>query len=136
VESTWRSSCARLRRPATARVCRSGPAAVVPNPLICHGVLAPRARWRERVVADGRVLPEPTAATEPLAAAPDDAGVKPTRAPGPGRLWLSCTGRLPLMSWRARRLGLIGTLHGSAVIRTILAHVGSAPQGRAAALPP
>src|SRR6266852_3201650 len=55
-------------------------AAMTPRPetnlLICHGVLAPRARWRERVVAYGRVLPEPTAA--PLAAGPDDAGVKPT----------------------------------------------------------
>jgi hypothetical protein len=29
------------------------------NLLICHGVLAPRARSRERVVAYGRVLPSP-----------------------------------------------------------------------------
>jgi hypothetical protein len=49
-------------------------AAMTPRPetnlLICHGVLAPRARWRERVVSYGRVLPEPTAA---LAPAPDGA---------------------------------------------------------------
>jgi len=49
-------------------------AAITPRPetnlLICHGVLAPRARWRARVVAYGRVLPEPTAA---LAPAPDGA---------------------------------------------------------------
>ena len=40
-------------------------AAMTPRPetnlLICHGVLAPRARWRERVVAYGRVAAEPTA---------------------------------------------------------------------------
>ena len=44
-------------------------AAMTPRPetnlLICHGVLASRARWRERVVAYGRVLPEPTAAAPP-----------------------------------------------------------------------
>ena len=46
-------------------------AAMTPRPetnlLICHGVLAPRARWRERVVAYGRVAPEPTASAAPLA---------------------------------------------------------------------
>ena len=40
-------------------------AAMTPRPetnlLICHGLLAPRARWRERVVVHGRVAPEPTA---------------------------------------------------------------------------
>ena len=49
-------------------------AAMTPRPetnlLICHGVLAPRARWRGRVAAYGRVLPEATAA---LAPAPDGA---------------------------------------------------------------
>ena len=49
-------------------------AAMTPRPetnlLICHGVLAPRARWRERVVAYGRVAPEPTAATAPRARRP------------------------------------------------------------------
>ena len=57
-------------------------AALTPRPetnlFICHGVLAPRAWWRERVVAYGRVLPEPTASAAPLAGGPDDAGVKPT----------------------------------------------------------
>jgi hypothetical protein len=46
-------------------------AAMTPRPetnlLICHGLLAARARWRERVVAYGRVAPEPTASTPPLA---------------------------------------------------------------------
>src|ERR1700730_6012810 len=50
-------------------------AAMTPRPetnlLICHGVLAPRARWRARVVVYGRPVPEPTAATAPQAAGPD-----------------------------------------------------------------
>ncbi len=110
-------------------------AAITPRPetnlLICHGVLAPRARWRERVVAYGRVLPEPTASAAPLAAGLDDAGVKPTP-----RAWtwaalmhrafsidvLAC----PLCGGRLR---LIATLHDPAVIRKILAHVGIAPSG-------
>jgi hypothetical protein len=54
-------------------------AAMTPRPetnlLLCHGALALRARWRERVVAYGRVLPKPTASA-PLAAGLDDAGVK------------------------------------------------------------
>jgi hypothetical protein len=57
--------------------------AVVPRPetnlLICHGLLAPRARWRERVVAYGRVEP---ASTPPPAAGPDEAG-----APSTARGW-------------------------------------------------
>jgi len=46
-------------------------AAMTPRPetdlLIYHGVLAPRARSRGRVVVYGRRVPEPTAATAPLA---------------------------------------------------------------------
>jgi hypothetical protein len=49
-------------------------AAMTPRPetnrLICHGVLAPRARWRARVVACGRAAPEPTAWAPPLTAGP------------------------------------------------------------------
>src|SRR5262245_5622348 len=49
-------------------------AAITPRPdtnlLICHGVLAPRACWRKRVVAYGRVEPEPTASGPPRAAGP------------------------------------------------------------------
>jgi hypothetical protein len=45
-------------------------AALTPRPetnlLICHGVLAPRARWRGRVVVSGRPGSEPTASTAPL----------------------------------------------------------------------
>jgi hypothetical protein len=46
-------------------------AAMTPRPetnlRICHGLLAPRARWRERVVAYGRVAAEPAASTASLA---------------------------------------------------------------------
>ena len=64
-------------------------AAMTPRPetnlLICHGVLAPRARWRRRVVAYGRVAPDPTS------------------APGPGRP--SCTGPSALTCWRVYPVG-------------------------------
>jgi hypothetical protein len=47
-------------------------AAITPRPetnlLICHGLLAPRARWRPRMVAYGRVAPEPTALAPALVA--------------------------------------------------------------------
>jgi hypothetical protein len=110
-------------------------AAMTPRPetnlLICHGVLAPRAGWRDRVVAYGRVAAEPTALAPPLAADPE--GTKVRSSP---RAW----------SWAALmhrafaidvlacphcggRLRLIGTLHDPAVIRKILAHVGLAPSG-------
>ena len=108
-------------------------AAMTPRPetnlLICHGVLAPRARWRERVVAYGRVLPEPTAA--PLAAGPDDAGVKPTpRAWTWAALMLRAFAIDVLACPRCGgRLRLIATLHDPAVIRKILTHVGLGPSG-------
>jgi hypothetical protein len=103
------------------------------NLLICHGVLAPRARWRARVVVYGRPGPEPTASTAPLAAGPDGTGVKPANCP---RAW----------SWAALmhrafgidvlacaqcggRLRLIATLHDPAVIRKILAHLALSHSG-------
>jgi hypothetical protein len=111
-------------------------AAMTPRPetnlLICHGVLAPRARWRGRVVVYGRPGPEPTASTAPLAAGPNGTGVK-TASP---RAW----------SWAALmhrafgidvlacahcggRLRLIATLHDPAVIRKILAHLALSHSG-------
>jgi hypothetical protein len=111
-------------------------AAMTPRPetnlLICHGVLAPRARWRARVVTYGRPAPEPTASTAPLTGDPDGTGVK-TASP---RAW----------SWAALmhrafgidvlacahcggRLRLIATLHDPAVIRTILAHLALSHSG-------
>jgi hypothetical protein len=96
------------------------------NQLICHGVLAPHARWRERVVASGRVLPEPTASAAPLAAGPHDAGVKPTPR---AWTWAALMHRAFAIDVLAclhcgGRLRLIATLHDPAVIRRILAHVG------------
>jgi hypothetical protein len=82
-------------------------AAMTPRPetnlLICHGVLAPRARWRERVVAYGRVASEPTAAPAPRAPGPLGTGGRRRRAPGAGRP--SCTGRSPSMFWRVSIVG-------------------------------
>jgi len=61
-------------------------AALTPRPetnlLICHGLLAPRARWRERVVVYGRGAPEPGFSVAPLAAGPEGIGVK-----GSPRAW-------------------------------------------------
>jgi hypothetical protein len=110
-------------------------AAMTPRPetnlLICHGVLAARARWRARVVAYGRVAPELTVLAPPLAAGSED-----TQAKSGSRAW----------SWAALmhrafaidvlacprcggRLRLIATLHDPAVIRTLLAHLGVARSG-------
>jgi hypothetical protein len=104
-------------------------AAMTPRPetnlLICHGVLAPRARWRARVIVHGRRVPESTASMAPLAGGPDGPGVKAATP----RAW----------SWAAMmhrafgidvlacahcggRLRLIARLHDPAVIRKIFAH--------------
>jgi hypothetical protein len=89
------------------------------------GVLAPRARWRGRVVVYGRRVPEPTAAAAPLAAGPDDAGVKPTPR---AWTWAALMHRAFAIDVLAcahcgGRLRLIATLHDPAVIRKILAHL-------------
>jgi len=99
------------------------------NLLICHGVLAPRARWRERVIVYGRVLPEPTASTAPLAAGPDDAGVKPTpRAWSWAALMHRAFGIDVLACAHCGgRLRLIATLHDPAVIQKTLAHLALRP---------
>jgi hypothetical protein len=112
-------------------------AAMTPRPetnlLICHGVLAARARWRARVVAYGRVASEPTALPPPLVA-----GAEGAKAKSGSRAW----------SWAALmhrafsidvlacphcggRLRLIATLHDPAVIRQVLAHLALSPRGRA-----
>ena len=108
-------------------------AAMTPRPetnlLICHGVLAPCARWRERVVAYGRVAAEPTV---PRAPGPDGTGVTPTpRAWNWARLMhrafaidvLACV-------HCGGRLRLIATLHDPVVIRRILAHLDFAHSGQ------
>jgi hypothetical protein len=111
-------------------------AAMTPRPethlLICHGVLAPRARWRERVVVYGRVLPEPTASTAPLAAGPDGTGVKSSPR---AWSWAALMHRAFAIDVLAcahcgGRLRLIATLHDPAVIRKILAHLALAHSGQ------
>ena len=110
-------------------------AAMTPRPetnlLICHGLSAPRARSRARVVAYGRVVAEPTAMAPALVA-----GAEGTTAKSSPRAW----------TWAALmhrafaidvlacphcggRLRLIATLHDPAVIRKLLAHLGMVRSG-------
>jgi hypothetical protein len=88
------------------------------NLLICHGVLAPRARWRERVVAYGRVASEPTAAPAP-----------------PAWSWAALMHRAFAIDVLAcvhcgGRLRLIAILQDPVVIRKILAHLAIAHSGQ------
>ncbi|HEV2056869.1 MAG TPA: transposase [Methylomirabilota bacterium] len=111
-------------------------AAMTPRPetnlLICHGVLAPRARWRGRVVAYGRVPPEPTAAAAPLATGPDDAGVQPTPRAWSWAALMHRAFALDVLACAhcGGRLRLIATLHDPAVIRKILAHLALSHSGQ------
>ena len=100
-------------------------AAMTPRPetnlLICHGVLARRARWRARVVVDG-----PWPRRRPWAAGSDGTGMKTV-----GRhawSWAAMMHRafgidVLACPQRGGRLRLIATLHDPAVIRKILAHL-------------
>jgi hypothetical protein len=109
--------------------------AVVPRPetnlLICHGLLAARARWRARVVAYGRVAPEPTALAPPRVA-----GAEGTKAKtgSPAWTWAGLMHRAFALDVLAcancgGRLRLIATLHDPVVIRKFLAHLGMARSG-------
>jgi hypothetical protein len=105
-------------------------AAMTPRPetnlLICHGVLAPRSRWRARVVVYGRVAPEPGAA------GPEGAGVKSSpRAWNWAALMHRAFGIDVLACAQCGgRLRLIATLHDPAVIRKILAHLALSHSGQ------
>jgi hypothetical protein len=116
-------------------------AAMTPRPetnlLICHGVLAPRGRWRGRVVVYGRPVPEPTASTAPLAGDPDGTGVK-TASPGAWN-WAALMHRafgidVLACAQCGGRLRLIATLHDPAVIRKILAHLPLCHSGQSPGL--
>ena len=105
-------------------------AAMTPRPetnlLICHGLLAPSAGWRDRVVAYGRVVPEPTVLTPPLAAGPKGTGVKSSPR---AWTWAALMHRAFAIDVLAcphcgGRLRLIATLREPAVIRKLLAHPG------------
>ena len=106
-------------------------AAMTPRPetnlLICHGVLAPRARWRARVVTYGRMAQEPTAAL-----APD--GAREQTKPR-AWTWAALMHRAFGIDVLAcphcgGRLRLIATLHDPAVIRKILDHLDLAHSGQ------
>jgi len=110
-------------------------AAMTPRPetnlLIGHGLLAPRVRWRERVVAYGRGVPEPTVSTVPLAPGPEGTAVKSSPR---AWSWAALMHRAFAIDVLAcphcgGRLRLLATLHDPAVIRKILAHLGIAPSG-------
>ena len=112
-------------------------AALTPRPeinlVLYHGVLAPRARWRARVVVYGRRVPEPTASTAPLATGPDGTGV--TTASPRAWSWAALMHRafgidVLACAQCGGRLRLIATLHDPAVIRTILAHLALAHSGQ------
>jgi len=118
-------------------------AAMTPRPetnlLICHGVLAPRARWRTRVVVYGRPVPEPTASAAPLAAGPENTkGKSSPRAWSWAALMHRAFGIAVLACAHCGgRLRLIATLHDPAVIRKILAHVALSHSGQSpGAAPP
>ena len=114
-------------------------AAMTPRPetnlLICHGVVSPHARWRQRAVAYGRRVPDP----------PSSAGSAAPPAPSPGGTGGTPTPRS--WTWAALmhrafaidvlacprcggRLRLIATLHDPAVIRRILAHLSFPHSGQ------
>ena len=114
-------------------------AAITPRPdinlIICHGVISPRARWRGRVVAYGRLVPEPTSSAS--RAAPLEPGLDGPATETRPRYWtwaalmhrafaidvLAC----PNCGGRMR---LVGTLHDPAAIRRILAHLGLSHSGQ------
>jgi hypothetical protein len=111
-------------------------AAMTPRPetnlLICQGVLAPRARWRARVVVYGRRVPEPTAAAAPRATGPDDAGVQSTPRAWTSAVLMHRAFAIDVLACAhcGGRLRLITTLHDPAVIRKILAPLALAHSGQ------
>jgi len=119
-------------------------AAITPRPevnlVICHGVLAPHAQWRRRVVAYGRIVPDPTGSAGGAAALlPLSEGAGAQRRP---RYWtwaalmrrafeidvLAC----PRCGGRMR---LIATVDDPGVIRRILAHLRRSGQSPGPAPP-
>ena len=95
-------------------------------------MLAPRARWRARVVVYGRRVPEPTASTAPRIAGPDDAGEKPTPRAWTWAALMHRAFGIDVLACAncGGRLRLIATLHDPAVIRKILAHLALAHSGQ------
>jgi hypothetical protein len=109
-------------------------AAMTPRPetnlLICHGLLAARARWRARVVAYGRVASEPAALT-PLGAGGEGVGAK---SGARAWTWAALMHRafaidVLVCPHCGGRLRVIATLHDPAVIRKLLARLGMARSG-------
>jgi len=96
-----------------------------------RGRATQRDVWRGRVVAYGRVAPDPTASTSPLAAGPEGTKAKSGSA---AWSWAALMHRAFAIDVLAcphcgGRLRLIATLHDPAVIRKLLAHLGMARSG-------
>jgi hypothetical protein len=117
-------------------------AAMTPRPetnlLICHGLLAPRASWRARVVVYGRVAAEPTVLAPPLAAGPEGTTVKSSPRTWSWAALMHRAFALDVLACPncGGRLRLIGTLHDPVVIRKLLAHLGMARSGPSPGLAP
>jgi hypothetical protein len=103
-------------------------AALIPRPavnlLLYHGLLAPRARWRSQVVRYGRPAADDLALT--LEPAPR------TAVPTHAWTWAALMHRVFALDVLAcprcgGRLRVIATVQDPAVVRTILAHLGLAP---------
>ena len=114
-------------------------AAITPRPqvnlIICHGLLAPRARSRPDVVAYGRIVPDPPSAAAGgagLASLPD--GVGTPHSPRYWR-WAELMHRAFELDVLAcprcgGRLRFIGTVHDPGVIQRLLAHLGRPRSGQ------
>jgi Putative transposase len=102
------------------------------NLLLRHGLLASRARWRERVVAYDRDEGAPTASAAPLVRGPGNAGGQRLVR---GWTWAALMHRAFGLDVLAcpqcgGRLRLIVTLHDPVVIRKILGHLAPAYSGQ------
>ena len=111
--------------------CLEKLAALTPRPainlILYHGVLAPRARWRPDVVADGR--PEGDVATGPRETLGTSKGGRPGAARPRYWTWAALMRRafdLDVLRCPrcAGRMELIATIDNPAVIARILAHLG------------
>ena len=93
--------------------------------------VTPRPRWRERVVAHGRVRPAPTCSAAPVIPGPDGKGEP---SPPRGWTWAALMHRafeVDVLAHPHRRRPPAADRHAapSPVIRKILAHLRRAPRG-------
>src|SRR5262249_40958630 len=118
-------------------------AAMTPRPeknlLICHGLLAPRARWRPLAVVYSRARRDP-AGTPPAVPPPAPSAAEKQRTPR-SWTWAALMQRafgLDVLACPScgGRLRLTATIHDPAVIREILTHLGRSRSGQSPAPAP